>query len=241
MKIDEAQTKVIARGCGLADQALIDEIKNISMLHHETLRILWEFAARTSGPILELGPYIGGSTTAMALGAKSCGGDIVTVELGGSYTTQPYLPSADILGDLDANLRRFGVRDQVTLVQGFIGAPETVASVERALDGRKADLLFVDCDGAIADYFPLYKRFLTDDAFIVLDDYQSDQAAEKPVLVQQFVREGLRDGYLDNLGVYLWGTWVGRYRAHPSWLRRAIGSTAAALGVDVRIPLLANV
>lgn len=234
-----AEVKNIAAGNGCADQNLINDIKHISMLHHETLRVLWEFAARTSGPILELGPYIGGSTTAMALGAKSRRGDIVTVEAGGSYTTQPFLPSADILGDLDANLRRFGVRDQVTIVNGWIQSPESFAAVEKALGGRKAGLIFIDSDGAVADYFPQYSRFLTDDAFVVLDDYETDQAAGKEVLVQQFVADSLRDGSLENLGVYQWGTFVGR-RAQPSLLRRAAGSFAASLGINVKIPLLAD-
>ena len=77
---------------------LIKACKGFSMLHEETLTLLNYFARIADGAVLELGPYIGGSTVAMAQGLKDVGSArLVTVERGGSYG-HPMLPSDDIVG-----------------------------------------------------------------------------------------------------------------------------------------------
>src|SRR5690242_13236986 len=56
-----------------------------SMLHMDVLLLIYHFAKSSRGNILEIGPYVGGSTIAAALGAResSIQKKIVTVEGGG--------------------------------------------------------------------------------------------------------------------------------------------------------------
>jgi predicted O-methyltransferase YrrM len=210
-EMDEACVKAISLGHGCADEELINEIKSFSMLHHQALRILWELAARSNGPIIELGPYIGGSTVAMALARKEKPTKIITVEKGGDYLTHASLPSENILGDLQSNLERFAVADKVTIVEGHNNDPKTLDWVSGLLAGEKAPVIFIDSDGRVDRDFPLYRPFLADGAFVVLDDYESKEAPEKSGVVRPFVENGIRECFFLNLGVYKWGTWVGRY------------------------------
>jgi predicted O-methyltransferase YrrM len=224
------QIAEIAQGRGRADESLVSKIKAFSMLHHETLRILWELAAMSRGPILELGPYIGGSTVALAKGAAARGTPIISVEKGGSHADHPYLPSVDILADLRKTLSRYGVADQVTILEGHNDAPEIVEAVARRRRRKKLGLLFIDADGQVERDFKLYKPYLRDGAFIVFDDYEmeEDWGFDKSHLVRPFVGRGIADGFFSDLDVYQWGTWVGIYRKERtffSWrhLRARLG------------------
>lgn len=208
------QIRAIASGKGTANDDLIREIKGFSMLHVETLRILWELSARSSEPIIEVGSYMGGATVTMALACKSGPARVITVEAGGSHLSHPTLPSADILADLRRNIVRYGVQDKVSIVEGYSHAPETLAAVSKLLDGQKARVVVMDSDGQLARDFPLYTPFIADDAYIIFDDYEGE-AVEKSALVRPFIEQGIRNGHLSDLGVYLWGTWVGRYRQTP--------------------------
>src|SRR4051812_2600822 len=88
-------------------RADIDRIKAISMLSPDVLFYLGLFASIVPGRILEIGPYVGGSTVALASGHGAGRLPIISIEVGGSYETHPHLPSADILGDLRRNLQEF--------------------------------------------------------------------------------------------------------------------------------------
>ena len=57
-----------------------------SMLHMDVLLLIYHFARFSPGNILEIGPYIGGSTIAAALGGRESGTrkKIVTIEAGGT-------------------------------------------------------------------------------------------------------------------------------------------------------------
>lgn len=210
-EIGRDQVRAIASGKGSANDDLIHEITEFSMLHVETLRILWELSARSSGPIIEIGSYMGGATVTMGLACKSGPARVITVEPGGSHLSHPTLPSADILADLRRNIVRYRVDDKVSIVEGYSHAPETIAAVSKLLDGQKASVLVMDSDGQLARDFPLYTPFIADGAYVIFDDYEGE-AVEKSALVRPFVEQGIRNGHLSDLGVYLWGTWVGRYR-----------------------------
>lgn len=191
---------------------LVGAIKQKSMLHQETLSLLHYFAGRVRGAILEIGPYTGGSTMAMATAIHDV--PLITIEMGG-VQAHPHLPSTDILADLDANLREMKVRDRVTIIAGFSNAPETIRAVESNLAGRRIDLLFVDADGEVGRDFAIYREFLADRAIIVCDDYETSDpvAREKQGPVREFVTEAIASGLLRDLGVFRWGTWFGQYLA----------------------------
>lgn len=191
---------------------IIRDAKTISMLHEQTLSVLWQLAHAARGTILELGPYVGGSTAVIADAIQPGGRRLITVEMGGGYEAHPHLPSKDIIADLEGNLARFGVRDAVTIVKGMNYAPETVEAVAGHLKGEKVGLLFIDSDFEFERYFSLYTPFLNNGSFLVFDDFESEGAPEKAALVKPFVERGIRDGFLHDLGVYPWGTWVGQFR-----------------------------
>ena len=76
----------------------------ISMLHFETLYLLRSLAARTKDAIVEVGPYIGGSTIALGRGIQiGGGGPLISVEMGGSYPSHA-VPTNDIIADLKSNI-----------------------------------------------------------------------------------------------------------------------------------------
>ena len=191
---------------------LIAAINLKSMLHEKTLSLLHHFAGEARGAILEIGPYTGGSTIAMATALRD-GVPLITIEVGGSYEQHPHLPSADILADLDANLREFGVRERVTIITGVSSVPATVCQVESRLAGRRIDLLFVDADGQVGRDFAVYRRFLAKRAIIALDDFETPDAEAarlKQEPVRAFVTEAVSSGVVRELGVFPWGTWFGQ-------------------------------
>src|SRR6184192_1567806 len=88
-----------------------------SMLHLDVLLLIYHFARFSAGNILEIGPYLGGSTIAAAFGARDSGTrkTILTIEAGGQLK-HFRLPSRNIIKDLQKNLARFGVAGDVSLV-----------------------------------------------------------------------------------------------------------------------------
>ena len=59
--------------------------KRYSMLHPDVLTLLYYLSRKSTGDIFEIGPYIGGSTIALAEGMRDSGRQrvLVTVEQGG--------------------------------------------------------------------------------------------------------------------------------------------------------------
>src|SRR5215212_1177036 len=100
MGIDEAETVLAGvRGKPIA------LAREISMVCIEGLMALRYLASKTEGKILEIGPYIGGTTVAMCLGlADAKPGSIITVEAGGAHPDKAGLPSTDIIADLRQTL-----------------------------------------------------------------------------------------------------------------------------------------
>src|SRR5205823_6684045 len=90
-----------------------------SMLHMDVLLLIYHFARFGEGNILEIGPYIGGSTVAAAYGGRESGTSkkIVSIEAGGRLK-HFRLSSRDIIKYLKKNLARFGVAEKVTLITG---------------------------------------------------------------------------------------------------------------------------
>ena len=205
----------------LPDSDPILEVEKISMLHRSTLGLLRLFARVAAGQVLELGPYVGGSTIAAALGLRDAGaGRIRAVELGGHYKSQPSLPSLDILADLDRNLRQFGVRDLVQITQGRPDDRRVIREVKTLLEPKSIRLLIVDLDGCVGRDFWVYEPYMADDCLIVFDDYTSP-GSDKGVPTKRFVDRAIVRGLVDDLGVYEWGTWFGRLRRRATRWERA--------------------
>src|SRR5262249_7489979 len=110
--------------------------REASMLHMDVLLLIYHFARFAAGNILEIGPYIGGSTIAAAFGArrmryseKNCKdrsrGTIEAL----SAVEQRYHPR---LG----RTARFGVAEDVFLVNGRSFEEATISEVRRCLSAR---------------------------------------------------------------------------------------------------------
>src|SRR5947207_15597810 len=91
-----------------------------SMLHLDVLLLIYHFAKFGTGNILEIGPYIGGSTIAAAFGARESGTPkkIISGQAGGRLKHRR-IPSRNIFEDLKENRTRFGVYEDVTFSKGY--------------------------------------------------------------------------------------------------------------------------
>jgi predicted O-methyltransferase YrrM len=193
----------------------LQSIRRISMLHPETLYILRCCAARVKNAVVEVGPYIGGSTIALGRGLQLGGaGPLVSVEIGGSHPTKS-VPTDDIITDLKRNVEAYGLAGVVHIMEGFTTDPKIDAAVNRILAGRTIDLLCLDADGNVERDFEFYRGRLNRGAILVFDDYLYFDpvigAPEKQTMVKAWVDASVASGRVENLGVYRWGSWVGRY------------------------------
>jgi predicted O-methyltransferase YrrM len=74
-----------------------------SMLHIDALALLYHFAKVCFGHVLEIGPYIGGSTIAVALGVQDSRTPKTIVCIEGGKLEHPTLASTNILKDFRKN------------------------------------------------------------------------------------------------------------------------------------------
>jgi predicted O-methyltransferase YrrM len=181
--------------------------RRLSMLAEDALLELAELASKCGGPVIELGPYIGGSTCALAASGST---RVITVELGGPNRELPQLSTDDTLADLDLNLTRAGVRSQVDVVPGHFRSRRVFDTVRGHLAGQQAGMLFVDITPGTEIAVQQYISLLRPDAFVAIDDYRSDQAVDKAAQISAFIDLAVKHGFLDPIGVYGWGTWFGR-------------------------------
>jgi len=181
------------------------------MLHPDVLVLLHHFGHYVEGPILELGPYSGGSTIALAKGlvARKRPSRIVSVERGGSYA-HPTLASDDILADLKKNLQGYDVADVVEIVEGVSRDPQTVEEVKRRAGNEQFGLLVIDADGCVQQDLSVYRSVLCPDAYLVVDDFYAPGCLEKEATTSAELNALERDGVVRSFGVYGWGTWLGR-------------------------------
>jgi predicted O-methyltransferase YrrM len=184
-----------------------------SMLHIDVLLLIYYFAKITSGPVLEIGAYLGGGTIAAAWGVRDSGKRraIISIEPGGACE-HPRLPTKNILKDLKKNLAKRGVAEQVTLLEGFSRDKAVTAAVKERIEPGMVDLLIIDADGDIEGTMDLYGSRLAPDCWIVIDDYYCPAPGSKDVIVRPQIHALVRAGQLETLGFYGWATWVGRWR-----------------------------
>lgn len=179
----------------------------ISMCHRDTLVALTVLGSLATGPIVEFGPYVGGTTVALSRGAKSAGGRVITVEKGGAHD-HPTLPSHDILADLRRNLDRFGVTEVCDVIdRDYTQIAEPLAE---KLGGRKIAVLVCDADGHFDFAMAAAAPFLAEDAVIVVDDYIAPFALEKQTLTRPAIDAAVAARELTEWGLLSGVTWIGQ-------------------------------
>ncbi|MGC1323276.1 MAG: CmcI family methyltransferase [Candidatus Udaeobacter sp.] len=184
--------------------------RETSMLHMDVLLLIYHFARFGAGNVLEIGPYIGGSTIAAAFGARETGTQrkIITIEAGGSLK-HFRLSSRNIIKDLKKNLARFGVAEDVILINGRSSDEAIISEVRRRLSSREVSLFIFDADNNVRRDLDCYGDLLNDGCWVVIDDYFGPaKAAPLRAQVDMLVSESR----LVPFGYYGWGTWVGRWQ-----------------------------
>lgn len=195
--------------------ASIKAATQISMLGESALALLYGLSSQTEGPILELGPYIGGSTIALAANASA---QVVTVEIGGPNEGHE-ITTSDIISDLKANIEKAGAADRVKVIDGHFRAHSTFERARAALNHKKVGLVFIDIHPGTELALRLYADVIADGAYIVIDDYESEIAFEKSSALQRFVDAAVAAGVMIPIGVFGWGTWFGRLAGSSDALR----------------------
>jgi len=182
-----------------------------SMLHMDVLLLIYHFARFGAGNILEIGPYIGGSTVAAAFGARESRArkkKIVSIEAGGQLK-HFRIPSRNILRDLKKNLARFDVLDNVTLIDGRSFEETTKSAIRQILGSREVDLFIFDADNNVRRDLDCYGDLLADNCWLVIDDYFGPAKAAP---IRDQVDKLVSAGRLVPFGYYGWGTWVGQWQ-----------------------------
>jgi predicted O-methyltransferase YrrM len=185
-----------------------------SMLHPDVLVLLYYLARHAQGDILEIGPYIGGSTIAAAKGARDGqhSKTIVTIEHGAPMPNAR-LRSVDTIEDLKQNLSREGVADLVRIIVGKASAKSTVESVRHHLGPQSVGLFIMDADGAIKDALQSYGELLIDSCWMVVDDYFAvGDAVNKALRSKAEIDSLVNSGVLTSAGFFGWGTWIGQWQ-----------------------------
>jgi predicted O-methyltransferase YrrM len=183
--------------------------REASMLHLDVLLLIYHFARFGAGNVLEIGPYMGGSTIAAAFGARESGIEkkIITIEAGGSVK-HFRLSSRNIIKDLKKNLARFGIAEDITLINGRSSDEAIISEVRQRLSSREVGLFIFDADNNVRRDVDCYGDLLNDRCWVVIDDYFGPaKAAPLRAQVDALVSEGR----LVPFGYYGWGTWVGQW------------------------------
>lgn len=209
--VAEVGAALMERVNELSADALMHDIRRKAMLGVPQLNALRVLARVADGPVLEIGPYIGGSTMALGYGIREnpTRPPLHTVEPGGAHPTHPHLPTDDILGDLRRHLSEHALWDVVTLHAGFSWDVAVRRAIIDALAGRPIALLFVDAEGGLARDLAFWAPYLRDDCVVVFDDYERDPGNPKTSLVSDCVDTQVGRGTLRPFTV-LQATWVGQ-------------------------------
>jgi predicted O-methyltransferase YrrM len=182
-----------------------------SMLHRDVLLLIYHFAKFGTGNILEIGPYIGGSTIAAAIGARESGRakKIISIEMGGRLK-HFRMSSRNIFKDLKKNLARFGVLEDITLINDSSFDAATTSAVRQILGSGEGGLFIFDADSNVRRDLDCYGDLLSDDCWVVIDDYFGPEAKTGSLRAQ--VDELVSAGRLVPFGYYGWGTWIGQWQ-----------------------------
>jgi len=193
-------------------QSFVTLNREISLLHPDVLALLYHFGAHSISPILELGPFMGGSTIAIARGCVDSGKGlkVVTVECGGIFE-HPTHASGDIVASLRSNLEKHGLTAQTELIVGNSREAATVEQVSKFAATKPFGCLVIDSDGKVKSDIQLYRSMLSPHAYLIVDDYYAPGNPEKEATTRGDIDELVQQGAIDPFGVHGWGTWFGRF------------------------------
>jgi len=188
------------------------KIKQFSMLGAETLLMCRGYALAARSGILEIGAYIGGSTVALGMGLDAAGRKpMVTIDCGGSFENQPYLPSKDIHADWRKNCAKCGLPGISTLIDGWAHEEATINAAKAAAGNARFDLLFIDADGEVTRVLENFADRLTDDCLLIVDDYFNVLGGQEKVdVVARQVNQLLAEGIIEQYVLTPFSTWFGR-------------------------------
>jgi phosphinothricin acetyltransferase len=133
-----------------------------SMLHLDVLLLIYHFAKVCRGAILEVGAFVGAGTIAAAWGVRDSGQAkrLVAIEPGGAVKHER-LATKNIWRDLERNLKKERVSDQVALIKGASGNPATTSAVLEKLGHEQIGLFILDADGEVKRDLDCYRNRLT--------------------------------------------------------------------------------
>jgi predicted O-methyltransferase YrrM len=98
----------------------------------------------------------------------------------------------------------------VHVVVGDSANPNVVREVRAALAGEPIGLLVIDYNGNPYDDVQRYLDVMAPGSYVIVDDYFSPGAPHKVDPVRSAIRALEERGTIESLGVFGWGTWVGR-------------------------------
>ncbi len=181
-----------------------------SMLDIDVLILIYHMAKICQGGVLEIGSFLGASTVAAGLGIRASGQEkkFVSIELGGQLKDHR-LASKDICKDLRKNVSRAGLLDGVNLIQGSSFDGKIIAAVKDRFGPREIGLFIFDADANVRRDIDCYADRLAEGCWMVIDDYISATHKAGPIRAQ--VDELTGQSKLMQLGLYGWGSWVGRW------------------------------
>ncbi len=188
--------------------------KRRSMLHADVLLLLYYLARHAPGDILEIGPYIGGSTIAAAQGMRDSGRPR---KFSDRRTRRAFRASEDSEHRYRArpkaesgHSRRFrsGAGDRGRRARWREQKPPSANSCAPASVG----LLVMDADGAVEAALAAHRDLLRDPCWVVIDDYYATgMALDKAIRTKTEIDALVGAGELEALGLFGWGTWFGRW------------------------------
>jgi predicted O-methyltransferase YrrM len=187
---------------------IYDAISERSMVRRDVLIGYTALAVASRGTVLEIGPYVGGSTLALALGARARGERVFSLEKGGSLD-HPVVPTTDIIADWRRNIEAFGLSQTAQLVEGNYGNLVTIEEFGRILEPESVGLYVQDADGHVDKTMNFAARWLHPDCLLAIDDYEAGENM-KGALTRSVVDKAVRIGLFRELGLFGVGTWFGR-------------------------------
>jgi predicted O-methyltransferase YrrM len=181
-----------------------------SMLDIDVLVLIYHMAKVCDGGILEIGSFLGASTVAAGLGVRAAGQEkmFLSIEPGGRLKDHR-LASKDIFKDLTKHVSRAGLLDRVTLINASSFDETTITTVKEQFGPGKIGLFIFDADSDVQRDIDCYGDRFAERCWMVIDDYISPTYKADPTRTQ--VDELVAGGRLLPLGLYGWGTWVGRW------------------------------
>lgn len=187
---------------------IYDEILKRSMLHREVLIGYTALAAACEGPVLEIGPYVGGSTIALAFGARARGATVYALEKGGELD-HSFIPTKDIFKDWKENVESFHIADNAVLVEGNYGNFSTVQEVRELVKPNSVGLFIQDADGHVDKGFNFAAEWLRPDCLLGVDDYEAGDNV-KGAMTRPVIDKAVELGIMRTFGLFGSGTWFGQ-------------------------------